>query len=277
MTFLVFDIGGTSTRVALSDDGETLSASSSFATPAKVETAVDAIATWVEAHATSPVQAASGGVRGTLLEDHEGIERDGILAKWVGVPLRTLLARRLACSVILENDTAMAGLGEALLGAGQGAEIVVYHSIGTGVGGVKIENGTIDRASVGFEPGHQVLDIDRTVLGEDVPPTLENLVSGRAVEQRMKTKPEQIDQDDVIWEELAGYLGQGLRNTILYWSPEMIVLGGSMIVGEPRIPLEAIRRATVAALDGVAECPFITIAKLGDTAGLHGALTMLKH
>jgi fructokinase len=121
-----------------------------------------------------------------------------------------------------------------------------------------------------------VLDIDRTILGEDIPPTLENLVSGRAVEDRTKTKPYDIPQDDVIWDELAGYLAQGLRNTVLYWSPEAIILGGSMITGEPNIPIEAVRRATVAVLDGVVPCPFITTAKLGDEAGLYGALALLQ-
>ncbi|MCU0678518.1 MAG: ROK family protein, partial [Candidatus Pacebacteria bacterium] len=165
---------------------------------------------------------------------------------------------------------------EAVFGAGQGVDLVVYHTISTGVGGVKIESGKIDTSSVGFEPGHQVLDIDRTILGENIQPTLENLVSGRAVEERMGVKPYEIDQADVVWDELAGYLAQGLRNTVLYWSPDMIILGGSMMVGDPKIPLDSVRRATVAVLDGVMPCPFITTAALGDEAGLHGALAFLQ-
>ena len=43
---------------------------------------------------------------------------------------------------------------------GEGLEIVAYHSVSTGVGGVKIEDGEISHSSIGFEPGHQ---IDRTV------------------------------------------------------------------------------------------------------------------
>lgn len=276
MAYLVFDIGGTTTRVALCHDGISLDVQHSFATPREPQQAITTLVKWQNEVARDPITGAAGGIRGILLEDHSGLERDGILTEWMNVPFQELLSAQLSAPVLLENDTAMAGLGEAHRGAGKGAELVVYHSIGTGVGGVKIENGEIDRASVGFEPGHQVLDIDRTVLGEDISPTLENLVSGRALEQRMKTKPQDIDQNDVIWEELAGYLGQGLRNTVLYWSPEIIVLGGSMVVGNPHIPLESIRRATVAALDGVVDCPFITTAELGASAGLHGALTLLE-
>jgi fructokinase len=170
----------------------------------------------------------------------------------------------------------MAGLGEAVYGAGKGLEIVAYHTVSTGVGGVKIEDGQIDDASSGFEPGHQILDIDRTILGEDITPTLENLVSGTAVAERFGCKAYEIPQTDAVWDELAEYLGQGLRNTILYWSPDAIVLGGSMIIGDPRIEIDPIRKYTVEALDGFVESPLITTAKLGDEAGLYGAMAILK-
>ena len=65
-------------------------------------------------------------------------------------------------------------------------------------------------------------------------------------------------------------------NTILYWSPDAIVLGGSMITGDPKIEVDAIRKYTVAALDSFVPCPFITMAKLGDEAGLYGAMAILK-
>jgi fructokinase len=121
-----------------------------------------------------------------------------------------------------------------------------------------------------------VLDIDRTILGDDISPTLENLVSGTALEQRFGVKAYDIPQSDVVWNELAEYLAQGLRNTILYWSPDAIILGGSMIIGDPRIEIDAIRKYTVAALDGFVPSPLITTAKLGDEAGLFGGLAILS-
>jgi fructokinase len=273
MARLVFDVGGTNFRVALSHDGASLDKIQKFTTPATPHAAVALIkdfATEVE------ISEIAGGLRGVLLEDKTGIEHERYLPAWHGVSVTDLLQSSFpTVPVVLENDTALAGLAEAKKGAGRAADIVVYHTISTGVGGVKIESGQIDIASVGFEPGHQILDIDRTVLGPEVSPTLENLVSGTAVETRMGVPPHTIPQTDVIWHELAGYLGQGLRNTVLYWSPEIIVLGGAMIIGDPRIPLEDIRQATVAALGDVMPCPFITTAELGDHAVLHGALCFL--
>lgn len=277
MTYVLFDIGGSKLRVAVSHDGERLDAVESFKTPRDPKKALRELTERMKRLAPKGDYKVAGGVRGVLNEDHTGIERDGVLTQWVDVPIADEIAHLLGThSVLLENDTAIAGLGEAYFGAGKGVDIVVYHTISTGVGGARIESGVIDRASVGFEPGHQILDIDRTILGEDVSPTLENLVSGTALEKRMNVKPHDIDQSDVVWHELAGYLGQGLRNSILYWSPEIIILGGSMMIGDPRIPIESVRKATVDALDNIVPCPFITTAALGDEAGLYGALALLR-
>ena len=277
MTYILFDVGGTKTRVTGSNDLETLGQVESFKTPKKFTEGIKKMAE-VIAKITDgkPPKAMAGGIRGPLLEDKTGIQNDVVLTDWIEKSVVAELQKYYDVPVYLENDTAIAGVGEAVFGAGRGLEIVAYHTISTGVGGVKVENGEIDMASVGFEPGHQVLDIDRTILGEDITPTLENLVSGTAVKDRFGVEPYEIPQSDVLWDELAEYLAQGLRNTILYWSPDVIVLGGSMILGDPRIEIDAIRKYTVAALDGFVPAPLITAAKLGDDAGLYGAMAILK-
>ena len=277
MTYVLFDIGGTKTRVGLSDDLKTISANTSFPTKQSFAEGVEAIHKAVLKLAPkSKVKAVAGGIRGLLNETKTGLENDGVLTLWAGKPLAEKLSAKFSAPVYLENDTAMAGLGEAVFGAGQGMDIVVYHTISTGVGGVKIEHGVIDEASSGFEPGHQVLDIDRTILGDDISPTLENLVSGAGLEARLGMPAYEIPQEDMIWNELAEYLAQGLRNTILYWSPEVIVLGGSMINGDPKIKIDDIRKYTVEVLDSFVACPFITVSTLKDEAGLYGAMAYLS-
>ncbi|MEK7638834.1 MAG: ROK family protein [Patescibacteria group bacterium] len=276
MTYVLFDIGGTKTRVAVSTDFEAIGEHTSFKTPPKFEDGIKAIADAIVNLSDEKPKAMAGGIRGLINEHKTGIQNDSVLKKWAGKSVVDELKAYFDVPIFLENDTAMAGVGEATFGAGKGLEIIAYHTVSTGVGGVKVENGEIDHASLGFEPGHQILDIDRTVLGEEVSPTLENLVSGTAVENRFGVKPYEIPQSDVLWEELAEYLAQGLRNTILYWSPDAIVLGGSMIIGDPRIEIDAIRKYTVAALEGFVPAPLITTAKLGDEAGLYGALAILK-
>ncbi|MEY3784482.1 MAG: hypothetical protein RLZZ230_804 [Candidatus Parcubacteria bacterium] len=276
MTYILFDIGGTKTRVALSEDLLSFGKVESFKTPVSFEEGIEKLLTAVKKLTKSQPAAFAGGVRGLLTEKKTGIHNDSILNKWAGKNIVTAIQAEFDVPVYLENDTALAGLGEAIFGAGRDLDIVVYHSVSTGVGGVRVVNGEIDEASSGFEPGHQILDIDRTVLGDDIEPTLENLVSGTAVGERFGVKAQDIPQSDVVWDELAEYLAQGLHNTILYWSPDVIILGGAMILGNPAIPVDAIRKYTVETLNGFVESPFITAAKLGDESGLYGAMAVLK-
>jgi glucokinase len=277
MTYVIFNISGTKTRIATSDDLSTLNDIRVFDTPKTFKEGLKMIIKEIEElKPESKIKGVAGGVRGLLNEDKSGIENDAILLDWAKKPLKEELSKHFKAPVYLENDTAMAGLGEAVLGAGKDIDIVVYHTIGTGVGGVKIENGEIDEASKGFEPGHQILDIDRTILGDEITPTLENLVSASGLEARLGTNPTEIPQSDVVWDELAEYLAQGLRNTILYWSPDVIILGGAMILGEPKIEIEKIRKYTVEALDNFEQSPFITTSTLKDEAGLYGAMVYLK-
>lgn len=276
MTYIVFDIGGTKTRVAVSSDLEKFDAVESFKTPAKFEEGIEKITALIKKLSADKPIAMAGGIRGLLNEEKTGIQNDAVLNKWAGKSIVDSIQKHFNVPIYIENDSALAGVGEAVFGAGKGLDIVAYHTVSTGVGGVKIENGEIDKASIGFEPGHQILDIDRTILGDEIVPTLENLVSGTALAERFGVPAYEIPQDDVVWDELAEYLAQGLRNTVMYWSPDVIVLGGSMITGDPAISVDTIRKYTVESLDGFVASPHITIAKLGDEAGLYGAMAILK-
>ncbi len=91
----------------------------------------------------------------------------------------------------------------------------------------------------------------------------------------MGKKPYDIAQSDHVWTELALYLAHGLKNTAVYWSPDVIVLGGSMIIGDPRILRADITTYTQMLLGDV-ECPAIVDASLGDEAGLFGGLAVLR-
>jgi predicted NBD/HSP70 family sugar kinase len=276
MSYVLFDIGGTNTRVAVSDDLKSFGEAVKFKTPKKFDDGIEEIVKAAKSLNKEPIRACAGGIRGVLNHDKSEMVHDAKLAGWCEKPLVETLKKKLKTEVYLENDAALVGLGEAHFGAGEGHEIVVYHTVSTGVGGAKIESGEIDSYRDGFEPGHQILDIDQTILGVEVEPTLENLVSGDALEARTGVKPYEIPQEDTVWDQLALYLAHGLRNTILYWSPDIIVLGGSMIVGDPRILLEDIIKHTNEVLGEDIECPLIVDAKLGDEGGLYGAMALLS-
>ena len=277
--YIIFDIGGTKTRVARTHDLET------YEEPVKFDTVPDGgagiekfIEVVKEVSQGEPITGMAGGLRGILDREKTMMVSDpgGALKGWENEPLANILSEAFDAQVFFENDAAIVGLGEAVFGAGKGSEIVAYHTVSTGVGGAKIEHGKVDESAAGFEPGHQTLDIDRSIFNDGTTHTLENLVSGTALEKRRGVKPYEIPQDDPVWDELASYLAHGLKNTIVYWSPDKIVLGGSMIVGDPRIFLEDIVRHTKTVLGDTIPCPNIVDATLADEGGLYGAMALLR-
>ncbi len=109
------------------------------------------------------------------------------------------------------------------------------------------------------------------------PGHLEEYISGAALERRLGKKPEDI-LNPVVWEELARHLAYGLNNTILHWSPDIVVLGGSMIVREVGIKIPRVRAhlAKILTIIPPTEHPPIISATLGDFGGLHGALALIR-
>lgn len=178
------------------------------------------------------------------------------------------LVEEFGISVFIENDSAIVGLGEAIWGAGRGSNIVAYITVSTGVGGARIVEGNIDEHSVGFEPGKQIVDMDS---GKN----LENMISGKALQEETGKSPKDVT-DPAIWEKRAKVLAIGLNNIIVEWSPDCVVLGGSMITGDPSIPLDKTINHLKEVLKIFPELPAIKKADLGDFGGLYGALAYIK-
>ncbi len=275
--YILFDIGGTKTRIAFSADLQSFEPAVKFDTPPQYYEGLKAVTEGIEkVRQGRKIKVIAGGIRGPLNHEKTGIVSETVLRDWVGRSIVGDLKTEFGVPVYLENDTALVGLGEVAFGAGKGYDIVAYHTVSTGVGGARFVHGKLDVVSVGFEPGHQTLDIDRTILGHHTLPTLENLISGTALEKRRGVKPYEISQDDAVWDQLASYFAHGLKNTIVYWSPHAIVLGGSMIIGDPRITLESIIRHTNDVLGGLLPCPVIVDAVLKDEGGLYGAMALIS-
>ncbi|MBU6323558.1 MAG: ROK family protein [Patescibacteria group bacterium] len=266
---LVADIGGTKTRVARGEAGGAHSAPVVYATPRSYREGI--------ARLTKELRSAAGAERismvviaiaGVLAKDHARVLRSPHLPDWNGMDLESDLAHALNANVRIENDAALAALGEALHGAGRGADIVAYLSIGTGVGGARIVKGAIDRSASGFEPGHQYVSMNP-------PRTLEELVSGTALRMRFHRPAEELF-DKEVWEECAQTLAYGIHNAILFWSPDVVVLGGTMMTGNPRIRTERVAEHVRELMRIFPFVPDIRLAAFGDSAGLVGALAYAK-
>ncbi len=278
MTYILFDIGGTKTRIAVCNgDCTSFEEKKVFPTPQTSQEGVTQISEVArELTEGKPITGVSGDIAGILSGKDRTLMRSPNLSGWVGVPIKTLLEEAFQSEVFIENDGSVVGLGEAVAGAGKGFNIVAYITVSTGVGGGRIVNGKIDEYVLGFEPGHQVIDLDQSSCTDCIGSDLESMVSGSAVEKRFGKKPYEIPQGDGLWEELAAWLAYGLNNTIVHWSPDVVVLGGSMIVGDPAIPISAIERNLEKVLKIFPKLPQIKKASLGDIGGLHGAFANLR-
>jgi len=78
-----------------------------------------------------------------------------------------------------------------------------------------------------------------------------------------------------VWEELAQLFAYGLHNTILHWSPDRVVLGGSMF-NEVGISVERVRAHVAEIMRKFPEVPEIVHSQLGDIGGLWGGVARLK-
>lgn len=272
MIYALYDIGGTKTRVAISRDGVNFEEPQIFNTPKDYRDGIEKIAQITKEMAGGPITAAGGGIAGVLSRDRSMFIEGPHLLGWGGRAIPQLLKEKLGCPVYLENDTAIVGLGEAYNGAGRGGEIVAYITVSTGVGGVRIVNGKIDVAMFGFEPGHQIIDaggaLHKGVGGYGV--DLEGYISGSAIEMRYGKKPYEIT-DGEFWDDMARLLAYGLNNTIVHWSPDIVVLGGSMMK-QIGIPVNRVRDHLSGMLHVYPQLPRIVKAELGDIGGIYGAL-----
>lgn len=258
-------------RFAVSNDGKT------FGEPRVVRTPVDNFEEGMrqfgeiarELAGGEKIMAVAGGVAGTLDKEHAVLLCAPNMSGWVEKQLKKRLEEIFRVPVYLENDAALAGLGEASMGAARGYKIAAYITVSTGVGGVRIVDGAIDRNASGFEIGHQIINYDGDVK------TLEEYVSGSALLRRFGKKSEEI-MDPEIWEEMAQLLTYGLGNTIFHWSPEVVVLGGPLIIQSP-FPFESFKQHLTESVFAVlSSVPEIKKAELGDQSGLYGALVYLN-
>lgn len=263
---VVFDIGGTKTRVATVAGGHTLNEIKTFETSPDPEIGFEKLVNTVcSLIGDFPVGAICGGVPGTV--DNNVLVSAHNLPKWAGMPIAERLFNIFNAPVKLFNDAELVALGEYYYGAGKGEKDMLYVTVSTGVGGAHIVNGKIDKGRYNAEIGHQM--VNRAEL--------EDQISGTAVAKKYNVHPKDLS-DQTILNELADTLAKGLYDNVLHWSPEAIVLGGSMIVGKNAIPIERVEKTLTAMVKKYyPEAPRILKAKLADQGGLYGGLACLSY
>jgi len=203
---------------------------------------------------------------------------------WDDFPLAMWLSEHLHIPAFVGNDADVAGLGEALHGAGRGKSPVFYVTVGSGIGGGLIVDGLIYRG-VGrgaAEIGHLLIDGVHTT--EDLASGfgIESYLSGEGLpfktgrELGIAVHARQPDALNVLGRAIDG-LAVALTHVVTLLCPKVIVIGGGVsLIGEAHFfaPLrEAVARKAFKPFAGLTE---IVPAALGEEVVLHGALALAK-
>ncbi len=257
MSYLAIDFGGTRTRVAWYDENLVQCIRDEMLS--RVEDGQETVISRMIEFAKRVVPA-DGQLKGIgvaapgPLDPHNGvIYHAKTLPGWSNTPLATFLQDAFQVPIKIDNDANLAALAEFRMGAGQGANPLVYLTLSTGIGGGLIIDGNIFRgwSGLAIEPGHINFRIPDGSIRR-----LEEVASGTGIgklaQERLQQQPEinsslrgrdkfQITGEDVgtsalqgdvfalsIIKEASMYLGLGIVNIIHLYSPEAIVFGGSM-------------------------------------------------
>jgi glucokinase len=196
-----------------------------------------------------------------------------------GAPLKQQLEQRTDLPVTLENDANCFTLAEALRGAGKGQDVVVGITLGTGVGGGIVINGTLFRGAHGYggEIGHMLLQPGQPPFAtEDKRGDVEQFLSGNAMGKRCeqaKNPGEYLSGDtcSFMHPDLFRELAWLCTNLVHALDPSAIVLGGS--AGRALKPhLKDIQRELHQWVLPGTPLPALVTAELEDSATLGAAL-----
>jgi predicted NBD/HSP70 family sugar kinase len=269
---LFIDIGGTNTRLTVSEDGKSFPEPVIFPTEQNFEAALQDLDKEIHQLISGSITSTIVGLPGVLDQAAGSLSISPNLPQWIDQPIIQKIKEVTDSPTSFFNDSALAGLGEAWFGAGKDYSIVTYLTISTGVGGARIVNKQIDEMTYGFEPGFQIIDASGKLCPDcHHPSSLEDLVGGANVAKRFKCHPKDI-KDQQVWDTIALWLSYGLNNVISLWSPEVIVLGGPMMRD---IPIDKVREYTEKLAVFVPQIPDIKAAKHEKDKAFYGALALL--
>jgi len=221
------------------------------------------------------------------------------LPGWRGkTPVRDLSAI-FNVHVALENDADAAALAEAGWGAGRNRSRLIYVTVGTGIGGGIVLDGQLYRGVDGTHPevGHHVVDPAGPQCTCGFHGCWESLAAGPAMAAWVESHALadypyrqgitakricELAQDGDKFakqavEREAFYLGLGLANLINLFTPDAIVLGGS-VMKSAALFLDRILAVIGSGCRFVpAEKTHLVLASLGEDTNLIGAARVWHH
>ncbi len=191
-------------------------------------------------------------------------------------------------TALLNNDANVAGLAEALRGAGQGYDSVAFMGISTGIGGAFVLDGRLYNGAHGnaAEFWSMIVNEDSRCHKNANPGSLNEQCSGSGLATAATAlfgtptdartlfarAAEGHEGAARVIEKAADTLARGIANISCTLDPAVIVIGGSVAIHNPSY----IARATELAKNYIVYSEDIVVrpAVFGDDAGMLGAALM---
>jgi fructokinase len=282
------EAGGTKFVCAIGDETGAIHAESRFPTTDPVPT-LTAVRRFFSEHAGESLAAIGVGSFGpVILDKHSpkyGFIGNTPKAGWSDVDIVGMLKREFACPVGFDTDVNAAALAERLWGAGRDTPSLVYLTVGTGIGGGALVDGTPLHGLAHPEIGHiyprrHPLDAEFPGICPFHGDCLEGLASGPAILARCGADLQHLDAQHAQWAIEADYLGQLCAHLVLTLSPQRIIMGGGVMAQERLFP--DIRRRMLHWLGGYIERGeilehvqrYIVPPGLGTHAGVLGGVAL---
>lgn len=296
------DIGGTKIAGGVVAPDGTIIDRARVATPTETGALADAVADMVRALAARHDVHAVGIAAAGFIDADRAVMMHSPNIDWTNEPLRDEFERRIGRGVTLENDANAAGWAEYRFGAGRNTRNMVMITLGTGVGGAAVVDGSllIGGTGVGAELGHMRFERNGRACGCGLHGCLEMYASGRALQfeaEQIAEEPgvgaalaaaraadgrihgaqiaELVFDDDpgalLALDRVATALGESCGSVQAAIDPEIFVLGGGVADLGTRL-LTRVVAAHATAVPGFGDRPIGTfsLASLGNDAGLIG-------
>ncbi|MBE6121764.1 MAG: ROK family protein [Solobacterium sp.] len=296
-SYIGIDLGGTNVRVAkVAEDGTVLAQvkgpSYGQEGPEKVmanlKEMVREIPDWRKCSGIGV------GVPGPVNTEEGTMVLSTNLPGFTGYPMAAELSREFGMPAYVDNDANVAGLAEALVGAGKGLKTVFYVTISTGIGGVLVVDGKTVSGKHGFggEIANIIIDRDREKVNYLNVGAIENEASGTAITRKGKAAlpdKEILHAGNVLDLAAAGDekakeivdcmtkdLGQLFATIACVCDPDMFVLGGGMMKSADKFLPAVVANFRAMSHEAVHDTPFV-IAELEEPGIVGAAMLPVSH
>lgn len=311
------DVGGTKIAVSLVDlEGNILASIRRPTDVANPEATLDSIANAVceliEVNRLdiNSFEALGFGIPG-LVDAEKGIGIASVNLGWKNVQVRASLEKRLGTRCVIDNDVRTGALGEARFGAAQGLRNLVYLNIGTGISAVILLDGKFFVGVHGLagEIGHAVLIPNGPECKCGGRGCFEAVASGPGIAERALEKiragqesiiahqgfdPSQPLAAEKVFEaanrndhvavetlkEIGILMAYSLEYLALAYDPDVIVIGGSVVLGSPFL-FQIVQQKLQELADSswvfskVYSKDLVKLSTLGNNAGVLGAAALV--